>query len=93
MTHHIRKTATILGVLALVALFSACSRAAEPKEAGNQAALERVELERVCMVNDTAFERDQIAVQVDNATYYGCCEMCEERLKTDKDVRLAVDPV
>jgi YHS domain-containing protein len=93
MTHQIHRTATVLGVLALVALFSACSRAAEPKEAGDQAALERVELKRVCMVNDTAFERDQIPVKVNNTTYYGCCQMCEERLKTDQAVRLAVDPI
>ena len=94
MTYQIGKTATVLGVLAIVAFFSACSRATEPKEsADDQASLERVELKRVCMVNDTAFERDQIPVKVKDVTYYGCCQMCEERLKTDQAVRLAVDPV
>ncbi|MCW5889783.1 MAG: hypothetical protein KIT14_04455 [bacterium] len=55
--------------------------------------LQRVEPQKVCMVNDTVFERDQIPVQVDGRTYYGCCEMCKGRLGTDAAVRSAKDPV
>ncbi len=55
--------------------------------------LERVEAKRVCMVNDTAFPRDQIPVDVDGKTYFGCCEMCKGRLAKDASVRTATDPV
>lgn len=55
--------------------------------------LQRVEPKKVCMVNDTVFERDQIPVQVEGRTYYGCCEMCKGRLGTDAAIRSAKDPV
>lgn len=55
--------------------------------------LERVEAKRVCMVNDTVFPRDQIPVDVDGKTYFGCCEMCKGRLAKDAAVRSATDPV
>ena len=55
--------------------------------------LTRVEAKRVCMVNDTAFPRDQIPVQVEDRTYFGCCEMCKGRLAQDASIRKAVDPV
>jgi YHS domain-containing protein len=45
------------------------------------------------MINDQVFEKDQIPVQVQGRTYYGCCEMCKERLANDADSRTAVDPV
>jgi YHS domain-containing protein len=57
------------------------------------AQLQRVEPQKVCMVNDTVFQRDQIPVQVDGRTYYGCCEMCKGRLGTDAAIRSAKDPV
>jgi hypothetical protein len=46
----------------LLGAFAATARA-EP--------LTKVEAKRVCMVNDTAFPRDQIPVQVDGRTYFG----------------------
>ena len=55
--------------------------------------LERVEAKRVCMVNDTVFPKDQIAVEVEGKTYYGCCEMCKGRLAADAAVRQSTDPV
>ncbi|HEX3127450.1 MAG TPA: hypothetical protein VH394_08975 [Thermoanaerobaculia bacterium] len=56
-------------------------------------ALQRVETKKVCMVNNQVFEKDQIPVTVDGKTYYGCCEMCKERLAKDAAIRSAVDPV
>ena len=53
----------------------------------------QVEPVKVCMVNDTAFDTDQIAVEVEGATYYGCCPMCKERLKKDASMRMAIDPI
>ena len=57
------------------------------------AELERVEAVKVCMVNDQVFERDQIAVEVEGKTYYGCCEMCKTRLAQDTAVRQGTDPL
>ncbi len=55
--------------------------------------LTKVESRKVCMVNDTFFPRDQIPVEVEGRTYYGCCEMCKGRLAKDSAIRQAVDPV
>jgi YHS domain-containing protein len=48
---------------------------------------------RVCMVTNKTFADDQIAVEVEGKTYYGCCEMCKGRLTSDAKLRTAVDPV
>jgi YHS domain-containing protein len=48
---------------------------------------------RVCMVTNKTFADDQIAVEVEGKTYYGCCEMCKGRLTSDAKLRSAVDPV
>ena len=66
--------------------------------AGNEALrpfgpLEKVETKTVCMVNEQAMGKDQIAVEVDGKTYYGCCEMCKKTLATNAEKRVAVDPV
>lgn len=55
--------------------------------------LKRVEAKKVCMVNNAVFEKDQIPVPVNGKTYYGCCEMCKERLAKDAEARTGVDPV
>lgn len=55
--------------------------------------LKKVEAKKVCMVNNQVFEKDQIPVQVQGKTYYGCCEMCKERLSKDVAARTAKDPV
>ncbi|HZR83891.1 MAG TPA: hypothetical protein VFD92_22540 [Candidatus Binatia bacterium] len=75
----------MVGLLALAVLVAASAAFADP--------ITRVDAKRVCMVNDTAFERDQIAVQVDGKTYFGCCEMCKGRLQQDAAARTATDPI
>lgn len=60
---------------------------------GAKPTLKRVETKKVCMVNNAVFEKDQIPVQVSGKTYYGCCEMCKERLAKDAAARTATDPV
>jgi YHS domain-containing protein len=47
----------------------------------------------VCMVNNHYMGRPQIPVQVDGKTYYGCCQMCEKRLRDEPSARNAIDPV
>ena len=55
--------------------------------------LARVPSKRVCMVNNTRFDKDQIPVPVAGKTYFGCCEMCKGRLAEDASIRQATDPV
>jgi YHS domain-containing protein len=46
-----------------------------------------------CMVNNMFMGKPQIPVQVEGKTYYGCCEMCKDRLANNPAARTAVDPV
>ena len=55
--------------------------------------IKKVDSKRVCMVNNTLFDKDQIPVAVDGKTYFGCCEMCKGRLAQDAAIREAVDPI
>jgi YHS domain-containing protein len=48
---------------------------------------------QVCMVNNQFMGREQIPVQVEGKTYFGCCEMCKGRLERDPSSRSAKDPV
>ncbi len=52
----------------------------------------RVENDLVCMVNDAYMGIEQIPVEVEGKTYYGCCEMCEAKLKDSIHYRYATDP-
>lgn len=56
-------------------------------------ALMPIKPEYVCMVNNAAFDKPQIPVEVGGKTYYGCCPMCKERLAKDASARTATDPV
>ncbi|WP_134089062.1 hypothetical protein [Olivibacter sp. XZL3] len=53
---------------------------------------ELVPSDEVCMVNDAYMGKKQFDVKFDGKTYYGCCEMCKERIPKDADVRVALDP-
>jgi YHS domain-containing protein len=55
--------------------------------------LTRVEPKTVCMINEHAMGKDQIPVEVEGRTYYGCCDMCKKALSTDAAKREAVDPI
>jgi YHS domain-containing protein len=48
---------------------------------------------QVCMVNNQFMGREQIPVEVEGKTYFGCCEMCKGRLSRDPSARVAKDPV
>jgi YHS domain-containing protein len=62
-------------------------------EKSKDGSLTQVETKFVCMINNQKFDKEQIAVDVAGQTYYGCCEMCKEKLKNDKASRWATDPV
>ena len=55
--------------------------------------LKKVEAKFVCMVNNNLYPKEQISIVVDKKTYFGCCEMCKEKLGNSKAARTAIDPV
>tara|TARA_B100000508_G_C11343430_1_gene220318 strand:- start:102 stop:542 length:441 start_codon:yes stop_codon:yes gene_type:complete len=62
-------------------------------ETSNDNTLKVVESKYICMVNNSVFDTEQIAVEVEGKTYYGCCSMCKARLEKDEAMRTAIDPV
>lgn len=52
-----------------------------------------VDNELVCMVNDAYMGAEQTPVEVEGKIYYGCCEMCEAKLKDSINYRIAQDPL
>jgi YHS domain-containing protein len=88
-----KKFVVALTLCAVAILVSALAFAGEKGGEGVHPALKRVETKKVCMVNNAVFEKDQIPVQVSGKTYYGCCEMCKERLAKDAAARTGTDPV
>lgn len=79
-----KKIAAVLLVLLSVAGFALAAAADE---------LEVVEAAYVCMVNDASYDKEQVRVDVEGKTYYGCCEMCKARLERDESLRVGIDPV
>jgi YHS domain-containing protein len=78
-------------LLLLVVLFAAFSAFAD--DAKPTGVLTKVEPKTVCMINEQAMGKDQIPVEVEGKTYYGCCEMCKQALAQNAEKRAAVDPV
>jgi YHS domain-containing protein len=91
------KKLALLAALALLPFAAPAARAEEGHDHHAQksavAGLKKVETKYVCMINNQVFDKEQIAVEVDGKTYYGCCAMCKERLAKDAESRKAVDPV
>jgi YHS domain-containing protein len=81
-----RKSVLLLAVL----LVSLSAFADDVKPTG---VLTKVEPKTVCMINEQAMGKDQIPVEVEGKTYYGCCEMCKKALAENASKRFAVDPV
>jgi len=55
--------------------------------------LTEVEGKNVCMITDQLFVKDQIPIELEGKTYYGCCEMCKAKIKNNPESRVAIDPV
>ena len=53
---------------------------------------DKVPNKQVCMVNNAYMGKDQFEVPYDGKTYYGCCNMCVERIPNDETSRQAIDP-
>ena len=79
--------------LTLVALFVAAIAFAGGEGIKPVGKLKKVETKTVCMINEHAMGKDQIPVEVEGKTYYGCCDMCKKALAENESKRSAVDPV
>ena len=87
-------TRLVMAMVCLLALVVGVAQAGEKNTSEDaKPALKRVESKLVCMVNNQYFGKDQIPVEVNGKTYYGCCEMCKERLAKDAAARTATDPL
>lgn len=53
----------------------------------------KVETSFVCFVNNKYLGKEQIPVEVDGKTYYGCCMGCVGNLKKNRAPRYSVDPL
>lgn len=83
-----RKVTLLLAALALLPPLAAFADEAVPK-----GPLTKVDPKTVCMVNEMAMGKDQIPVEVEGRTYYGCCDMCKKALANDATKRSAIDPI
>lgn len=92
-------TLMILSLCIMTALIILIPESRAENSEDNQAtgdkasAVTQIEPKYVCMINNQLFAKEQIPVVIDEKTYYGCCEMCEGKLKADPESRTAIDPV
>ena len=97
----------LIGLLSLLTLLcTACGQAGSDKAeathhhpeavaTGHEHSIQKGELvpsDEVCMVNNAYMGKKQFDVKFQGKTYYGCCEMCKERIPKDASVRVATDP-
>ncbi len=87
----------LLGTL----FFTSCSSGSQNQETSqqtvsNQSATpkqgDQVPNNLVCMVNNAYMGVPQLEVPFEGKMYFGCCEMCQERIPKEKEARIAVDP-
>lgn len=84
-----KKYTFIIGMLALSFFIAGISYAQE----NSSTSLTEVDGIKVCMVTNQLFVKDQIPVELEGKTYYGCCQMCKGQLENDPKKRVAVDPI
>lgn len=77
----------------LLTLLFAVAAFAQEEVVKPSGTLTKVETKTVCMINEHAMGKDQIPVEIDGKTYYGCCDMCKKALAADASKRVATDPV
>ncbi|RXP54813.1 hypothetical protein EC396_08855 [Lutibacter sp. HS1-25] len=96
----------IIGFFFLAALISSCTTKTKQKTESSEktkieyseetlsksAGVAKIESSKVCYVNNKFMGIDQIPVEFENKTYYGCCEGCVVKLKTMRETRYAIDP-
>ena len=67
--------------------------AAQTSSRANGALVRVADRKKVCMVNNQYMGRDQIRIVVEGKEYFGCCPMCEGKLRDDARARTANDPL
>ena len=96
----------IIGLFLIGFIISSCNNQTKQKEVtkgenkievseetlSNAAEVAKIESNKVCYVNNKYMGIDQIPVEFENKTYYGCCEGCVVKLKTMRETRYAKDP-
>ena len=79
--------------LIVFGLFIALGSVAEESNKGTVISLTEVEGKNVCMITNQLFAKEQIPIELEGKTYYGCCEMCKAQIKNNPKSRVAIDPV
>ena len=80
-------------------LFSCSPETKSNPDPAQQASIQQNKYEivpndKVCMVNDRFMGIDQIPIEVEGITYYGCCQDCVKKLQENLNgVRYSTDPV
>lgn len=82
-----------LNLVALVAILSFGTFSQADNSSQQSSTLIEVDSKYVCMITDQEFAREQVPVEVEGKTYYGCCEMCKAKLKNNPQSRVATDPI
>lgn len=82
-----------LNLLALVAIFSFGTYAQADNSSQQNSSLTKVDSKYVCMITNQEFAKEQIPVELEGKTYYGCCEMCKAKIKNNPQSREATDPI
>ncbi len=85
--------ALFVGFLVLTCLISHGALTQADNTNQQTSSLTEVDSKYVCMITNQLFVKEQIPVEVDGKTYYGCCEMCKAKIKNKPESREAIDPV
>lgn len=98
MKKHLEKLTMSLAALGLIFSLSTLDVIAQSAESEfndtQTKELQQVEDKKyVCMVTNRLFSDEQILIDVEGKSYYGCCQMCVKRLNNNPDNRTAIDPV
>ncbi len=87
------KTAWVALVASVIVVFLGWTVPVAAQMMSAQGGLQIVANQKVCMVTNMVFPRDQIPVKHAGKTYYGCCENCKKTLGEDAASRTAIDPI
>lgn len=71
----------------------ASNNTTSPSVKFSDSAITKLPNNQVCMVNNRFMKAVQIAVPLNNKTYYGCCEGCVKTLNEDSTSRFTSDPL
>ncbi len=89
----IRALSILLVIMALTHMPQANAEKPNKSSTDNQSVITPVEPQYVCMLNNHSYDKEQIPIEIEGKTYYGCCSMCEGQLRADPSTRSAIDPV